>query len=94
MCREDEDELQRSIVRHGNQSKRGKRSANRVEQRLGRITENERETKDDGRKRNKRRQSVFSVEDKQTHEDDSNKSNGKQDRVQFGYSGAGVLRCC
>lgn len=66
--------------------------AYRFEQRLSRVTEYEREAKNDCSQRYERRQSVRAVKDQQTHEDNADKGDGYEDGVEFGYDGANVLQ--
>ena len=53
----------------------------RLEQRLRRVTEDERETDDERCERDKRSKCVASVEDEQTDEDEDQNSHGEQDCV-------------
>jgi hypothetical protein len=63
----------------------------RFEEDLSRVAKNEGETKDDGGKRDERRQGVGAVEDKQTEEDDDDKCDTEQDCVQFCQSRTCIL---
>ena len=65
----------------------------RLEQRLRRVTEDERETDDERCKRDKRSKCVASVEDEQTDEEEDQGDYGKHDRVELRHSGAYVLDC-
>lgn len=57
--------------------------AYRLKQRLCRVSEDERESENKGRKRNKRRKSVAPVKDEETCENNHDQCNANKDCIQL-----------
>lgn len=80
MRREDEDELSCGVSTYWrNRVLNG--YTNRLEQRLRRVSEDERETNDDGSKWHERCEGVVAIKDEQTDEDEDEYHDREQDRI-------------